>query len=137
MGGVGWEWGWGVRGGVEAAHGGGGAVTCAEGRGRKLPEEQSESQPSGCAAGRKLTRTEGLKVGRTPPRHSRLQRPGPGSGLPAAGLGDSCQGRRTPRKSESRSLGLSGRAPLAGFYGGWGLSLFLRGRLGKCHVSSS
>ena len=53
-GGVGWEWGWGVRSGVEAAHGGGGAVTCAEGARLQAAEEQSESQPSGCAAGRKL-----------------------------------------------------------------------------------
>lgn len=84
-----------------------------------------------------MTGTEGLKVGRTPPEA--LKAPVAGTWLrPACSRsGDSCQGRRTPRKSESRSLGLSGRAPLAGFYGGWDSSLFLRGRLGKCHVSSS
>lgn len=54
--------GGGFVGGWKPRTAGAGRSRVRRGRGRKPPEEQSESQPSGCAAGRKLTRTEGLKV---------------------------------------------------------------------------
>ena len=106
-GGVGWEWGWGVRRGVEAAHGGGGAVTCAEGARPQAARGAIRVAAEWLRRREKTDQDRGAEGGRTPPRHSRHQRPGPGSGRCAAGLGDSCQGLRTPRESESRSLELS------------------------------